>query len=273
LVAQKNSFIWLTNFLVNPNRDLWKNFALMRTSAQFDNVRFSQQDARQSWAEAVLSKSNVSVIDAFKPIENGKMLGLVDLIINSDKIWASIYLSVDGKRHSSFDSAGSFVVIYLDDKTTEAEKELQKTWGGVLRYFNILQFLDHSYVVTAQGNDNGLNSALVPPKGNQNKSQPTVQYNIEAWQKLEELVFDETTLELLRYMQEHNWDLPEVGYELMDSNEVVIAEAELAWSSYKCAVLIEGDNSLKLFKSAGWQVATIAEVMANPETFRSQYIN
>ncbi|MCG6134004.1 MAG: DEAD/DEAH box helicase [Nostoc sp. LLA-1] len=273
LIAQKNSFIWLTNFLVNPNRDLWKNFALMRTSAQFDNVRFSQQDARQSWAKAVLSKSNVSVIDAFKPIENGKMLGLVDLVINSDKIWASIYLSVDGKRHSSFDSAGSFVVIYLNDQTTEAEKELQKTWGGVLRYFNILQFLDHSYVVTALGNDNGLNSALVPPKGNQNKSQPTVKYNVAAWQQLEELVFDETTLEFLRYMQEHNWDLPEVGYELMDSNEVIIAEAELAWSSYKCAVLIEGDNSLKLFKSAGWQVATITEVMANPETFRSQYIN
>ncbi|MBD2255447.1 DEAD/DEAH box helicase [Nostoc parmelioides] len=273
LIAQKNSFIWLVNFLVNPNRDLWKNFALMRTSAQFDNARFSQQDTRLSWVNAVLNRTNSLVVDAFKPIETGKMLGLVSEAINGDKNLVEIYISVEGKRHSTLDSAGSFITIYLDDKAIENEKELQKSWIGVLRYFNILQFLDHSYVVTAQGNDNGLNSALVPPKANQAQSQPTVKHNVAAWQKLEELVFDETTLELLHYMQEHNWDLPEVGYELIDSNEVVIAEAELAWTKGKCAVLITADNTLMLFKAAGWQVATISEVMADPETFYSQYIN
>lgn len=273
LIAQKNSFMWLVHYLVNPNRDFWKNFALMRTSAQFDNARFSQQDARQSWETAVLSKTNYKIIDAFKAVENGKKLGLVDLTINGNKTLVKVFLSVDGKRHSSLDSTGSFIVIFLDDKATETEKELQKAWVGVLRYFNLLQFLDHSYVVTAQGHDNGLNSALAPPKENQTKSQQAVQQNVADWQKLEELIFDETTLKLLRYMQERNWKLPEVGYELMDNNEVVIAEAELAWSRYKCAVVIEADNSLELFKSAGWQVATIAEVMENPEAFCSQYIN
>lgn len=272
-ISQKNSFIWLANFLVNPNEDLWKNFALMRTSAQVDNIRFKHQDNRLSWSSSVLANTNSSVFQAFEPTEVAKILGLVSVPINDTKNLAEIYVSLDNQRFLSLNSASSFIVIYLDDKTIENEKELQAAWMGVLRYFNILQFLDHSYVVTAKGNDKGLNSTLFPPQDKHSKySQISVQHNTESWQQLEELVIDETTLALLRYMQESNWDLPEVGYELINNNEVVTAEAELAWSKCKFAILLAEDDNFMFFKSSGWQVATITEVIANPESYYQQYI-
>ncbi|NJN09400.1 MAG: hypothetical protein HC815_15980 [Richelia sp. RM1_1_1] len=271
-LAQKNSFIWLVNFLVNPDKKLWTNFALMRTAAQMDLVNFRDDKSRSNWQNQLLQLTNTHVIDAFLPTESKNILGSVEYSTNEQKL-LNIYISVDSKRHGNQESTGSFVVISLDDTATENDKELQKAWVGVLRYFNILQFIEHSYVVTVKGNTNNLNARLQPPEVNQFTVTNTSSRNLVAWQKLEELIFDETALSLLKHMQNHKWKLPEVGYELIDSNEVVIAEAELAWVSDKLALLVEEDvDSRKCFKNAGWKVFSIDEVLANPEEFCKKYL-
>ena len=72
-------------------------------------------------------------------------------------------------------------------------------------------------------------------------------------------------------MQNHNWKIPEVGYELIDSNDVVIAEAEFAWLSDKLALLVEEDiDSRKCFENRGWKVFCIDEVLVNPEEFKKK---
>ena len=269
-LAQKSSFIWLVNFLVNPDKNLWTNFALMRTTIQTDTVNFKREESRQTWENQVLQLTNTQIIDAFLPTDSKRILGSVEY---RQKL-VNIYISVDSQRHKNKESNGSFALIYLNDTATEIDKELQKAWVGVLRYFNILQFIDHSYVVTVKGNINNLNTRLQSPKTSQDKSTNTNYNNSVAWQKLEELIFDETALSLLTHMQNNNWELPEVGYELMDTNKVVIAEAEFVWNSYKCALLIEEDiNSREHFQKAGWQVSTITEVLANPEEFKKKYLS
>lgn len=273
LVSQKNSFIWLANFLANPDHSLWVRFALMRTSAQIDLVSSDQEEYRRIWHSQVLQLTNSQVIDAFVPTLSKRLLGSVEWKGTNGEALVCVYISVDAKRHNTQDSNGSFVAIYLNDTTTESDKELQKAWVGILRYFNLLQFLDYSYVVTAKGNIKGLNTFLICPKNYQSKSPQVSSNNSEDWQKLEQLVFDEMTLSLLHYMKNNDWILPEVGYEVMDSNEMVIAEAELAWPSYKCAVLLEDSDNLCNFKSIGWQADTIAQVIANPENFYKTYFN
>ncbi|BAY84715.1 hypothetical protein NIES267_42110 [Calothrix parasitica NIES-267] len=272
-LAEKSSFIWLVNFLKNPDKKLWTNFALMRTVAQMDKVNFKDDKSRIDWQNQVLQLTNNHVVDAFLPIESKRILSHVEYSKNDNKL-VNIYISIDSQRHSNKESNGSFAVINLDDTATENDKEIQKAWVGVLRYFNLLQFIDHSYVVTVKGNKNTLNNQLQPPKTNLSTAANTKYKNSAAWQKLEELIFDETALSLLKHMQNHNWKLPEVGYELIDSNDVVIAEAEFAWLSDKLALLVEEDiDSRKCFENRGWKVFCIHEVLVNAEEFKKKYLS
>lgn len=270
--VDKNSFTWLVHFLTNPELDLWTNLALMRTSAQIDISSFKTQSTRHSWQKQVLDLTNASVIDACQATASERLLSIVEWPESREESLVKIYVSVDGKRHAVRDSTGSFVVVWLNDKGTESDKELQTAWVGVLRYFNLLQFLDHSYVVTANGTSFGLNAKLNYPKKCQVQPQEVVSSNAPAWQQLEELVFDEQTIALLQHMKIHDWPLPEVGYEIMNDMEVVIAEAELAWPTYKCALILEESNNLELFNSAGWQVASVSQIIKEPEVFRQNYL-
>ncbi|MBV6622635.1 MAG: DEAD/DEAH box helicase [Rivularia sp. (in: Bacteria)] len=272
-LAEKSSFIWLVNFLKNPDKQLWTNFALMRTIAQTDRVNFKDDKSRLNWQNKVLQLTNNHVVDAFLPIKSKRILSHVEYSKNDNQL-VDIYISIDSQRHSNQESNGSLAVINLDDTATENDKELQKAWVGVLRYFNLLQFIDHSYVVTVKGKKNNLNNQLQPPKTNQSTAVNNKYKNSAAWQKLEELIFDETALSLLKDMQNHNWKIPEVGYELIDSNDVVIAEAEFAWLSDKLALLVEEDiDSRKCFENRGWKVFCIDEVLVNPEEFRKKYLS
>ena len=270
-LAQKNSFILLVNFLMNPDEKIWTNFALMRTAAQIDMVNSKDNKYRNNWQNQVLQLTNSHIINTFLPTKTKNILGSIEYSKNDNQL-VNIYFSIDAKRHNNQDSNGSFAVINLNDTATENDKELQKVWVGVLRYFNILQFIDHSYVVTVKGNSNNLNTQLQPPETNSNTPAGTTSKNLAAWQQLEKLIFDETALSLLQHMQHHNWKIPEVGYELIDGNEVVIAEAEFAWLSNKLALFMEEDiDSRKCFENAGWKVFSIDEVLINPEEFRKKY--
>ena len=180
------------------------------------------------------------------------------------------YFAIDQHKHKNYDSKGSFVVIYLDDSFVEIDDEIVKAWTGVLRQYNLFQFLDYSYLVTANSSENEteLESLLLPPP---TEAKTASSNTNPIWSEIKELVFDEDAIALIDYMAVHNWQVPEVGYELTDDTDTVIAEAELAWSDRQLALVIDTSET-EIFIQNNWITLTIAEVIKDPEAFKHKYL-
>ena len=63
---------------------------------------------------------------------------------------------------------------------------------------------------------------------------------------------------LLQAAMEAEADCPIVGYELLDDADRVVAQAELAWSGSKVAVLID-EVGREVFEAAGWRVMVMGQ--------------
>ena len=76
---------------------------------------------------------------------------------------------------------------------------------------------------------------------------------IDEIEELKSLTDDENCRRLIDLCEKHDLIYPEVGYDLMTEDEVVVAEAELAWPRAAVAVFLESqqeDNDE--FSSRGW---------------------
>ena len=141
-------------------------------------------------------------------------------------------------------------IVHLhDDGTSRSHPRYRPLWNGVLRLFNLLQFLPGAWWTTRSGVERNLypeyastvqpSPVSVPPGG---------------WEKAMEL----TAPELRPAMEQ--WSalglpMPEVGYELTGPSGRVIAEAEFAWLERTIAVVLaEHSESRAQFEKAGWRV-------------------
>jgi hypothetical protein len=51
----------------------------------------------------------------------------------------------------------------------------------------------------------------------------------------------------------------------------VIAEAELAWSDYKFAIVMD-ESEKKPFSKYNWVAFTLEEILTNPQSYHQQYL-
>lgn len=65
---------------------------------------------------------------------------------------------------------------------------------------------------------------------------------------------------LLLYYRNRKTSAPEVGYEVVDSNQAVVAQLELAWPSHKKGIAIDV-NDLNSAQAAGWKVILIGQAI------------
>ena len=81
---------------------------------------------------------------------------------------------------------------------------------------------------------------------------------------------DERCHNFLRDWTERSRPLPKVGFELQDAKGRVIAQAELAWSSSKVAVILpEEQENVPTFRDAGWVVFSLADLDKPEDIHRS----
>jgi DEAD/DEAH box helicase domain-containing protein len=180
------------------------------------------------------------------------------------------YFAIAPPKHKSYDAKGSLIVISLSDRFTEVDDEIIKAWTGVLRQFNLFQFLDYSYLVNDRSFEEGteLSKILVPPSP---EKEPLTSKSEPIWSAIKELVLGEDAIALIDYMASHNWQVPEVGYELTDDTDTVIAEAELAWSDRNLALVIDKSET-EIFTQNNWTTLNIAEVLKDPQAFHAKYL-
>ena len=170
------------------------------------------------------------------------------------------------------DPAGLLAAVYLDDAEASADpgrqdSEYRRAWNGVLRLFNLLQFLPQGWWTTRSGVAGGLYPEFAPIDARSPSPEPwpdewadAARYTAPQLRPmLRELASILATAPAKRTDQGGLAHIPspEPGFELADEAGQVVAEAELAWPGLRTAVLLpEQDVHRMRFERAGWRAFT-----------------
>ena len=157
-------------------------------------------------------------------------------------------LPLSAVRNGEPDDMAAIVHLH-DDETSRAHPRYRPAWSGVLRLFNLLQFLPGAWWTTRTGVERNLY-----PEYARTVQPPAISVAPDGWEEAMELAAPE-----LRPAMEQ-WSalglaVPEAGYELTGPAGRVIAEAEVAWPERRVAILLhEQRECATAFESEGWRV-------------------
>lgn len=171
---------------------------------------------------------------------------------------ADLMLAVPPSALQRFDPGGMWAAIHLiDDDTSRARADYRASWNGVLRLFNLLQFLPLAWWTTRRGVEANLYHKL-PPKSHSwmtdASDDPHGPETTTAW--TDALRYANAELHSdLRRLRESDVPPPEVGFELTGPTGRVLAEAELGWEDHQVAVLMTNRRHDRgVFEKRGWRV-------------------
>ena len=265
-LSLESSFVWLTHYLANPDDTQWTAFALVRTYAHIDPALKPDQ----GWGNEVRSLIGHDLAALAQVDAPHRRFGQFQWHSIDGVPMVKSYISLDPTRHTQKDPQSVFALTWLDDRdSTTGDPAVLKAWQGVLRQFNLFQFLPFSYVLT-----DGSAATLRPELGNLMPATPATmepQPILGAqWQQILEFT-DPAVHPLLEPMAQHRLPIPEPGYELEDEDgSALTAPAELAWPECQIALLLDESDPTS-FAAQGWSVYCLADVQANPDRFFSQF--
>lgn len=271
-LIDQNSFVWLMYFLINSEKQensknseskLWTRFALVNTLAYIDSFINKDTEKQNSWYQDLETYINYPLRSKLEVVTDNIMVGTVNY--PSEERLVEIYTVINKNKHQENNSQAVFTTIILHLNHNESEEKDQKLWNGVLRLFNLYQFLPYSYIAVSPEKLSSLIDTDIKKYSTSERKQVFPQ-----WQQIENLVAEEI-LPLLPHFQENNWLLPEVGYELNNDLGTVIAEAELAWIDYQFAIILDLSEK-ETFLAHNWVAVTIQEFLEDPEYYRQKYL-
>ena len=138
-----------------------------------------------------------------------------------------------------------------DTETNRRRSDYRPAWNGVLRLFNLLQFLPRGWWITHEGVKSNRYPDY-PPTAEAPPQRPAPTTSAE-WEEAMELAAAELHATMKQWAAS-GLPAPQVGYEMADSTGKVLAEAELAWLLHKVAVLLGDEADATAFEAAGWRV-------------------
>jgi DEAD/DEAH box helicase domain-containing protein len=220
------------HYLVNPDAELWRRWALLRTFAQANLASFKDKII-QNKLLATLQQYIDPV--AIAPWQTASIFtGEVEV---SQEL--EIFHCGDLKQHQKLSADGNASLVFIKLNHHSPDAQVKKSWREALRMLNLYQFLDHVYI--ALENRPILDSLVIYPSSEES-----------GWDTLQELIIDEDVLQQLPKLNESHIPLGEPGYELSDQNGSIVAIAEIAWVSSKIALTTTVEDH-QIFLESGWQ--------------------
>ena len=157
-------------------------------------------------------------------------------------------LPLSAVRNGEPDDMTAIVHLH-DDAPTREHPRYRPIWNGVLRLYNLLQFLPGAWWTTRIGVERDCY-----PEYARTDQPPPVSGHPDCWEEAMELAAPELRSAMEQW-SELSLPVPEAGFELSGPAGRVIGEAELAWPDRKVAVLLSEQRGwTALFADAGWKV-------------------
>ena len=263
----------LGRYLAEPDPEQWKRAVFAQLLGEFDQATMRSSDLAErfgSAAKAALSEGAIDFLHGNSPdaptpdtpvfAGRGKWraLGTDESPGPSAHALTDLFLAMPPSALQRFDPDAMWAAIHLhDDDPSRTREDFQTAWNGVLRLFNLLQFLPLAWWTTRRGTEANLYHEL-PTKSQawlaDVPRQPDGPETASAWADALRFADDEVRADLLR-LQERDVPPPEVGFELIGPMGEVLAEAELGWESHRVAVLLTDRSANRVsFESRGWRV-------------------
>ena len=243
-IFSEDSFHWLLRYLAAPVEDAWTAMAF----AQALMVAHGS-DGREalSAAEDVLAKNLVMNLQGAAD-DDLQLMGYKSFDSEDGQIYLWVAITRDAwetvtSSHGK-EASGVQSVAHLDDAADVRGRQAFKgRWEGMLRFYNLLQFLPQTVVVTSGGSEN---PAIMEVLQQEPLLGSTIGHANEAllearWDEIREYATEPVQL-LLNELEAREAPLPRAPYELMSESEGVIAEAALGWVEPPLVVLREGQQ-------------------------------
>ena len=243
---RRSSFELLLDYLAKPDPQNWQQAVFTDILRVFDQRRMADPRFQADFNAAARAALPVQAVDALSSLDSPAYLAGRGDWLRFDYEFADLFVGLSGRAITRGDPSQMFATVHLHDRDPNQDG-YREIWNGVLRLYNLLQFLPNSWWTTSTAVRQGGYPEFVPPLD------APVELS-DAWKDALEQV-DADLRELLASLAGSGIPFPELGYELEGSSGRVVAEAEVAWPNHKVAVLMPYQSEHESrFVSAGWRV-------------------
>ena len=263
----------LGRYLADPDPEQWRRAVFTQLVGEFDAATMTSADfAKRSVAAAKLAipegaadfvprgESEARTHDAHVFAGRGEWRASDkdDPACPFEHGLAGLLLAMPPSALQRFDPGGMWAAIHLnDDDASRASAGFRASWNGVLRLFNLLQFLPLAWWTTRRGVEANLYHEL-PAKSHSwmtdASDEPHGPETTTAWADALRYANEEIHSDLQR-LRESDMPPPEAGFELTGPHGRVLADAELGWEDHRVAVVMtDRSQDRDAFEKRGWRV-------------------
>ena len=239
------SFGLLVRFLRNPDADGWKRAVFTQTLSLFQPADMQSAALRREFTEAAARELPPMVQEVLGELPEETAFAGRGSWRGTPPDFAQVFLALPLAAVETPDPDQLVVVLHLDDSARSADQDYRREWNGVLRLYNLLQFLPNGWWTTALGVQRDMYPEFAIPE-----PAVTAPYSTE-WADAISLA-DVELRSAMEALAARGVLPPEVGFELIDAVGEVSAEAELAWEAERGVVLL-ADQERQRFAEAGWR--------------------
>ena len=234
----------------------WRGAAFTALLGLFDSRRMRDPALRERFESAVGTLPG-QLVEALEDMQD-PAFGGAGAWLDESAPFADLLLALPLAAVERPDPTKLLAILHLrDDAASRNAANYRSAWNGVLRLFNLLQFLPGAWWITHEGVKAGsypeFAPAGPPPADTAEQTVPG------EWEAAMELTVETLHGAMDVWATRGLW-VPEVGYELAGTAGRVLAEAELAWPGQQVAVL-HGEQTVgaAAFEHAGWRVYSTGE--------------
>lgn len=258
-VTDESAWGHLTDYLKTPEPERWKSYAYVLLLSLAAMQR-SDQGKISAVISTLLNPASPGE-SALGELASGEWAGFA-VPSPEDGRWEGLIAAKleSFQNHSRDDLRGLF---RFNDAESLDPDQFAPAWRGLLKLYNLGQFLPGVSFVTNLGLANGWEGLLeetwwefggAPGEDPQPKKIESTDESSLSQISLDLSLLHEDLHELCQQLEGTDHAMPEIGYELIGEDNTVVAEAELAWPDQKVGVFLEDQEAdLALFDSFDWK--------------------
>jgi len=273
---KEDSFTWFTDVLQREDRIFWTKIACAQAL-----LLASQQAEGGKWLKAAEAHLPSALVDVMRDEASPRdmLLGLMDVAADGAAdpvtIWAAVSPETVNALQEDVESAASglFMALHLDDDLEKASPDdFQKAWNGLLRLYNLFQFLPETYPTAGAPGEIPSYEALIGSSPSSIASEPSELYEDvdpgeaapEAWEIAMEEALEETR-DVLVVLRKRQVSAPTIPYEHVEDGAIVLT-VELAWPDAMVGVYLpdQAEQAARL-EEDGWLLLSLSDAEQAPD--------
>ena len=235
----------LVRYLRNPDTRAWKRAVFTHLLGLFQPADMQSAVLKREFADAVARELPSMTRDVIGELPEETAFAGRGKWRGTPPDFAQVFLALPLTAVEPPEPDKLIVTVHLDDAARSADRDYRRAWNGVLRLYNLLQFLPNGWWTTALGVRRDSYPEFTAPEPG--VSPPYLREWAEAMS-----LADVALHSAMEALAVADIPPPEIGFELVDSAGEVIAEAELAWEAERGAVLL-AEQEPQPFAEAGWR--------------------